>query len=55
MFGGISKFFELIVFGQILVVLGWFYYIGYGWEHAQTWAKILKTPLPFNSESKHYI
>jgi hypothetical protein len=29
-FGGISKFFELIVFGQILVVLGKFYCIGSG-------------------------
>jgi hypothetical protein len=29
-FGGISKFLELIVFGQILAVLGKFYFIGSG-------------------------
>jgi hypothetical protein len=42
-FGGILKFLELIVFGQILAVLGRFCYIGNGWQHAQTSPKILKT------------
>jgi hypothetical protein len=34
--GGILKFLKLIVFGQILAVLGRFCCIGYGWQYAQT-------------------
>jgi hypothetical protein len=56
-FGGISKFFKLIVFGELLAKFGncgqfWailgidlsrFHYIGSSLEHTQSKAKILKT------------
>jgi hypothetical protein len=42
-FGGISKFLEVIVIGQILAVLGKFCCISNGSQHAQTSVEIFKT------------
>jgi hypothetical protein len=43
--------FQSFIFGQIWAEFAAFS----GWEHAQTWAKIFKTPYLFNCESKCYM